>query len=97
MKTTRSTTPGFVGSGHDACRARTGNIPGRTSRSARGYVPGGFGEIISKTASADYTAALLPSYASLLGRAKAARLGDTSVTFSVSDVRDVCDLIDAHT
>ena len=33
------------------------------------------GEIISKTASADYTARLLPDYAGLLARAKASRLG----------------------
>jgi predicted nucleotidyltransferase len=53
------------------------------------------GGIISKTASADYTASLLPSYASLLARAKAARLGDSSVTFSAADGAAACDLIDA--
>jgi len=53
------------------------------------------GEIISKTASADHTASLLPSYASLLERAKASRLGDASVTFDVADGLAGCDLIDA--
>jgi hypothetical protein len=53
------------------------------------------GEIISKTASADYTAALPPAYGPLLARAKAFRLGDASVTFSVQDGLAACDLIDA--
>lgn len=53
------------------------------------------GEIISKTASADYTAVLLPGYGPLLARAKAFRLGDSSVTFSVQDGLAACDLIDA--
>lgn len=40
------------------------------------------GEIISKTAAADYTATLLGSHAPLLARAKACRLGDMSVEFT---------------
>lgn len=53
------------------------------------------GEIISKTAAADYTARLLPRYAPLLARAKAWRLGDDSVTFTTEDGREACDLVDA--
>jgi len=56
------------------------------------------GEIISKSQSADYTAALLPEYADLLGRIKASRLGDEAVTFKMADggvlsglVEKVCD------
>jgi hypothetical protein len=52
------------------------------------------GKIISKTASADYTASLFPEHAGLLARAKASRLGDSTVTFDVQDVAAVCDLID---
>jgi hypothetical protein len=53
------------------------------------------GEIISKTASADYTAKLLPAHGELLSRAKAYRLGDDSVCFTVADGYAACDLIDA--
>jgi predicted nucleotidyltransferase len=53
------------------------------------------GEIISKTAAADYTAALLPRYATLLARAKRWRLGDDGLAFTVADGLAACDLIDA--
>jgi predicted nucleotidyltransferase len=53
------------------------------------------GEIISKSAAAGYTAALLPQYAGLLDRAKAHRLGDDTVSFTVADGLAACDLIDA--
>lgn len=55
------------------------------------------GEIISKTASADYTARLLPEFAELLARAKAWRLGaqDDAVAFTIADGYAGCELIDA--
>jgi Nucleotidyltransferase domain len=53
------------------------------------------GEIISKTASADYTARLLPDYGQLLRRAKASRLGHDVTPFTVADGYAACDLIDA--
>jgi hypothetical protein len=53
------------------------------------------GKIISKTAAAAYTAKLLPQFDRLLERAKAHRLGDESVPFTVADGLAVCDLIDA--
>jgi Nucleotidyltransferase domain len=53
------------------------------------------GSILSKTASADYTAGCFPGYRDLLDRAKAWRLGDDSVTFRHLDGRVACDLIDA--
>ncbi|HUN30668.1 MAG TPA: nucleotidyltransferase domain-containing protein [Trebonia sp.] len=53
------------------------------------------GEIISKTAAADYTARLLPQYRELLARAKASRVGDDTGPFTVADGRAACDLIDA--
>ena len=53
------------------------------------------GDIISKTAAADYTAGLLPQHAGLLERAKAHRLGDDTITFTVADGLAACDLIDA--
>lgn len=52
------------------------------------------GRIISKTAAADYTAELFPSYAPVLMRAKASRLGDESVGFVVRDGLALADLID---
>jgi hypothetical protein len=53
------------------------------------------GEIISKTAAADYTAKLLPEHRELLARAKAHRLGDDGEPFTVADGYAACDLIDA--
>jgi hypothetical protein len=53
------------------------------------------GEIISKTAAADYTAALLPEYADLLARAKAHRLGADDERFTIADGYAGCDLIEA--
>ena len=52
------------------------------------------GQIISKSASADYTARLLPQYADLLARSKRHRSGDDGQVFTVADARDACDLID---
>jgi len=51
------------------------------------------GKIISKTASAAYTARLFPAYSDLLDRALAWRLGDDSVAFTAADVVQVCDLV----
>jgi Domain of unknown function (DUF4111) len=53
------------------------------------------GEIISKTAAADYTAKLLPGHGELLSRAKAHRLGDDGQPFIVADGYAACDLIDS--
>lgn len=53
------------------------------------------GEIISKTAAADYTAALFPEHGALLARAKAYRLGDVGEPFTVKDGHAACDLVDA--
>jgi hypothetical protein len=53
------------------------------------------GQIISKTAAADYTARLLPDYGELLARARACRLGDDTRPFTVADGYAACDLIDA--
>jgi hypothetical protein len=53
------------------------------------------GEIISKTAAADYTAELLPEYGELLARAKAYRLGADGERFTVADGYAGCDLIEA--
>ena len=53
------------------------------------------GQIISKTAAADYTARLLPRYTGLLHRARRHRRGDDTTTFTVTDGRDACDMIDA--
>lgn len=53
------------------------------------------GDIISKTAAAAYTARLFPQAERLLERAKAHRLGDDSVTFTVADGLLACDLVDA--
>jgi hypothetical protein len=53
------------------------------------------GDIISKTAAADYTAGLLPQHTGLLERAKAHRLGDGTIAFTVADGLAACDLIDA--
>ena len=53
------------------------------------------GEIISKEASADYTAKLLPEYADLCAKAKAYRLGDESVTCTTSEALRAIDLVEA--
>jgi hypothetical protein len=53
------------------------------------------GEIISKTAAADYTAKLVPEHGELLARAKAHRFGDDGEPFTVADGYAACDLIDA--
>ena len=53
------------------------------------------GEILAKTDAADYTAEHFPAYAELLGRAKAWRLGDDSVSFTAMDGLPTCDMIDA--
>jgi len=65
-----------------------GTGPGRLHRTIA------TGEVISKTQAADYTAELFPEYADLLMRAKASRLGDGSVTFTMSDGRRLADLVD---
>ena len=52
------------------------------------------GEIISKSQSIDYTAELFPAYADILGRIRASRRGDDSVTFVMSDGRVLSDLLD---
>jgi hypothetical protein len=53
------------------------------------------GEIISKTAAADYTAKLLPEHLRLLARAKVHRLSDYGECFTVAGCYAACDLIDA--
>jgi hypothetical protein len=53
------------------------------------------GEIISKTASADYTASLFPAHEELLRRAKAWRLGDDTASFTSAEGLAICDLADA--
>lgn len=53
------------------------------------------GQIISKSAAADYTALLCPGQAGLLARAKAWRLGDDTACFTVADGLACCDLVDA--
>jgi hypothetical protein len=52
------------------------------------------GEIISKTAAADYSAQRFPEYAELLDRAKRWRHGEDAATFTVTDARRVVDLIE---
>jgi hypothetical protein len=52
------------------------------------------GGIVSKTNSADYTARHFPDYSPLLAQAKAWRLGDDTITFTVADGLAACDLID---
>ena len=53
------------------------------------------GEVISKEASADYTAGLFPKYADLCAKAKAYRLGDESVTCTTTEALRVIDLVEA--
>jgi hypothetical protein len=53
------------------------------------------GDILAKTAAADYTAKLFPGHDELLARAKAWRLGDEGVQFDKSDTQAACDLIEA--
>lgn len=53
------------------------------------------GEIISKEASADYTADLFPQYADLCSRALAYRLGDQRVRHTAADALRTLDLIEA--
>ncbi len=53
------------------------------------------GEVISKTAAADYSARIVPGYDELLQRAKQWRLGDDAVTFTAAEGLAACDLIDA--
>jgi hypothetical protein len=53
------------------------------------------GEILAKTAAADYTAEHFPGYDELLARARAWRLGDDSVQFYQADGLTTCDLIEA--
>ena len=65
-----------------------GTGPGRLHRTIA------TGEVISKTQAADYTADLFPKYADLLARAKASRLGDESVSFTMSEGRMFADLVD---
>lgn len=55
------------------------------------------GNLLAKTATADYTATHFPSYAEPLARAKAWRLGDDTVRFKVPDALAACDLIDEVT
>ena len=52
------------------------------------------GAIISKTRSLDFTADIFSDYAELLGRVKASRLGDESITFTVDDARAAADLVE---
>ncbi|MBR7835056.1 nucleotidyltransferase domain-containing protein [Actinospica durhamensis] len=52
------------------------------------------GEIISKTAAADYAAELFPAYAPILARAKASRLGDESASFVARDGLALTDPVD---
>lgn len=53
------------------------------------------GDVISKEASADYTARLFPKYADLCAKAKAYRLGDATVTCTASEALRVIDLVEA--
>jgi predicted nucleotidyltransferase len=53
------------------------------------------GKIISKEASADYTAELFPEYADLCAKAKAYRLGDETVTCTAAEALRVIDLVEA--
>ncbi len=53
------------------------------------------GEIISKEASADYTAELFPEYADLCAKAKAYRLGDETVTCTTTEALRVIELVEA--
>lgn len=53
------------------------------------------GEVISKEVSADYTAKLFPEYADLCAKAKAYRLGDTTVTSTAAEALRVLDLVEA--
>jgi hypothetical protein len=53
------------------------------------------GEIISKEASAEYTADLFPEYADLCARALAYRLGDERVRHTAADALRTLDLIEA--
>ena len=53
------------------------------------------GEVISKEASADYTANLFPDYADLCAKAKAYRLGDESVTCTDAEALRVIDQVEA--
>ena len=53
------------------------------------------GKVISKEASADYTAKLFPKYADLCAKAKAYRLGDQSVTCTAAEAMRVIDLVEA--
>jgi len=53
------------------------------------------GQVISKTAAADYTARLVPRHAGLLARAKAYRLGGDGGLFTFADGAAACDLIEA--
>jgi Nucleotidyltransferase domain len=52
------------------------------------------GEIVSKTAALDYVARLFPTYAPILMRARASRLGDESVGFVARDGLALADLVD---
>lgn len=53
------------------------------------------GKVISKEASADYTAKLFPTYADLCAKAKAYRLGDETVTCTTTEALRVIDLVEA--
>lgn len=53
------------------------------------------GKVISKEASADYTARLFPKYADLCAKAKAYRMGDESVTCTTAEALRVIDLVEA--
>lgn len=53
------------------------------------------GKVISKEASADYTARLFPKYADLCAKAKAYRMGDETVTCTTAEALRVIDLIEA--
>ncbi len=53
------------------------------------------GDLLAKTAAADYTAEHFPDYAEPLARAKKWRLGDDAVRFMIPDAIAACDLIEA--
>lgn len=53
------------------------------------------GDVISKEASADYTAGLFPEYADLCAKAKAYRAGDPAVTCTAAEALRAIDLVEA--
>ena len=76
-------------------RLREGTVPWAVLGPGRLHATITTGEIISKTAAADYTATLFPQHGELVARAKAYRLGDVGEPFTVKDGHEACDLVDA--